>query len=125
MSKPAAPKGLNADGARLWREMVGKYVFRIDELVLLERACRAADRIAEMEAELAEGGVTSRGSMGQTVVHPLIPEIRAHSALVASLVKQLGVPDDPAGEAPVATSRSAAARKAAQSRWGQAYGKGA
>lgn len=119
MSKVAAPNGLRVAGAKMWRDLVAKYDFRLDELALLERACRATDRIASMEVELGDR-VTATGSMGQVVVHPLIPEIRAHSALVASLMRQLKLPDDgsDAGEAGQPNQQ----RAAAQSRWAAAHG---
>lgn len=111
-----------AAGSDLWNRVTAKYDFRPDEVTVLERACRAADRIDAMERELGQD-TTATGSMGQTVVHPLIPEIRAHSALLASLMKQLNLPDldSAAGESP----RSTQARKAAQSRWGTAHGSSA
>lgn len=117
--RPRKPMGLKAAGSLLWDRMVEKYVFRPDELRVLEDAGRTADRIAAMEKELGSK-VTASGSLGQTVVHPLIPEIRAHRAALASFMKQLNLPDDDsaAGESP----RSTQARKAAQSRWAAAHG---
>lgn len=126
MSKAAAPKGLGAGGSALWREVVGKYDLRADELVVLEGACRATDRIAAMEEE-RDGRVTATGSMGQLVVHPLVGEIRAHEAQVASMLARLKLPDDPAGAVSSGGEqpRSTQARAAAQSRWAAAHGKGA
>ncbi|HEY9247672.1 MAG TPA: hypothetical protein VIO38_00995 [Rariglobus sp.] len=123
MSKKPAPKGLDAPGQALWRAVNGKYELRTDELVVLEKACRASDRIARMESVLGED-VTTLGSMGQTVVHPLIGEIRQHEAQVASLLRSLKLPDE-SGEVVDASARSTQARAAAQSRWGMAHGKGA
>lgn len=123
MTKTPAPAGLRDDGAALWRKVTDLYSLRSDEMVTLEAACRATDRISLMRDELGDN-VTSTGSMGQVVVHPLIPEIRAHEAQVASLLARLKLPDaDGASEA--AESRSTKARAAAQSRWGQAHGAGA
>lgn len=125
MSKTATPKGLNDDGAALWRKITGPYDLRTDELVTLESACRATDRVTLMRDELGDQ-VTATGSMGQVVVHPLVAEIRAHEAQVTSLLTRLKLPDladgAPAGEE---SSRSTTARAAAQSRWGVAHGKGA
>lgn len=123
MSKPAAPKGLAAAGAKLWRDVVAKYDLRVDELEVLERACRATDRTVAMQDCLAGESLLVKGSMGQPVVHPLVAEIRAHEAQVASLLARLKLPDDPgaAGEQP----RSTQARAAAQSRWAAAHGAGA
>ena len=123
MTKTPAPTGLRDDGAALWRKVTDLYSLRSDEMVTLESACRATDRIALMRDELGDS-VTATGSMGQVVVHPLIPEIRAHEAQVASLLARLKLPDAE-GDAGAAESRSTKARAAAQSRWGQAHGKGA
>lgn len=122
MSKATAPKGLDSVGSKLWRDVTGKYDLRVDELTVLEKACRASDRIVAMELELGVR-VMSIGSMGQPVVHPLVAEIRAHEAQVASLLARLKLPDDPAGAGEV--PRSTQARSAAQSRWSTAHGTGA
>jgi hypothetical protein len=59
--------------------------------------------------------LTVRGSQGQQVIHPIIGELRLHRATLASLLKQLGLPDDQ--ESADAHPRSVAARAAAQARW--------
>ena len=118
--KPKPPKGLlPSTGAALWRDVVALYDLRVDELVVLERACRATDRIAAMETERGER-VTTAGSMGQLVLHPLVKEIRETEAQIARLLASLKLPDDGSGtgEQP----RSTQARAAAQSRWAAAHG---
>lgn len=118
MSKPKKPSILGDAGSALWSSIVGKYELRPDEVVMLTSACMASDRIAAMEHERA-GAVTERGSMGQLVVHPLIGEIRAHEAQVASILAKLKLPDDAAG------GEANQARSAANSRWASAHGSGA
>ena len=120
MAKIKAPKGLSEAGKGLWDDLTADYEFRPDELLLVERAARTVDLIAQMDEERADA-VTAAGSMGQLVVHPLIAEIRAQSALLASIFKQLGLPDEPG--AAVTQSRSVQARAAANSRWAAAHGK--
>lgn len=129
MSKPATPTGLGPAGSALWRKVVGKYELRSDELEILKAACRATERVRIMEAERGNQ-VTAKGSMGQTVVHPLIPEIRATEAQVAMLLAKLKLPDETAPAVGVVVgaesgTRSTQARAAAQSRWASAHGKGA
>lgn len=119
MSKLTTPKGLGAAGSKLWRDVTGKYDLRADELVTLESACRASDRILDMERE-RDGEVMAKGSMGQVVVHPLIAEIRAHEAQVTSLLARLKLPDETG--AATEQPRSTQARAAAQSRWAAAHG---
>lgn len=113
---PGVPAGLKDAGTALWVDITGKYTLRLDERRTLEAACRAADRVVAMELELGDD-VTTTGSTGQLVVHPLIPEIRAHEAQIASLLAKLKLPDDDAGQVPVSQQRAAA-----QSRWASAHG---
>lgn len=123
MSKTSEPSGLADSGRALWSSVTDLYELRVDELVVLEKACRAADRIAVMEGELEGSTFMVKGSMGQPVVNPLVGEIRAHEAQVQRLLSSLKLPDDPAGAAE--KPRSTQARAAAQSRWAAAHGKGA
>lgn len=109
------PEGLDDSGSKMWSDVTGKYTLRADELVVLEAACRAADRIVIMRAEL-DGDVVTTGSMGQIVVHPLIPAILSHEAQVASLLAKLKLPDEAGGE------QVSQQRAAAQSRWASAHG---
>lgn len=115
MAAKKAPAGLGVAGAKLWRDVTGKYELRADEIVILESACAARDRVAAMEAERGDA-VTATGSMGQLVVHPLIGEIRAHEAQIAGLLAKLKLPDDGGVEQP------SQQRAAAQSRWASAHG---
>lgn len=125
MTKVVAPRGLGAAGGRLWREVTAKYELRVDEAAVLEKACRASDRIGVLEEALSASMVMVKGSMGQPVVNPLVAEIRKHESLVASLLARLRLPDEPAEGASGEGSRSTQARAAAQSRWDAAHGKGA
>lgn len=43
-SKPAPPKGLKPGGSELWRDIVGKWELRPDELRILRKACREVER---------------------------------------------------------------------------------
>ena len=122
MVKVIAPKGLRTAGTSLWGDVTSKYELRVDERVVLEKACRASDRLVMMEDELGRSDLMTTGSTGQPVVHPLVAEIRAHEALVASLLGKIRLPDDPAGAGNAAGDRSASARQAAQSRWASAHG---
>jgi hypothetical protein len=56
-----------------------------------------------------------KGSQGQMVINPLISEVRQHRSVLASLLKQLKIPevDGAAGQ----QTRSTQARSAAMSRW--------
>lgn len=110
-----APKGLAATGRRLWKSIAARYILRPDEVVLLETACKTADFIAQLDAELVGAPLTTKGSMGQEREHPLLSERRQQSAHLAALLKQLKLPDT-SGQTG-ADRRTAQARKAALARW--------
>jgi len=119
MSKPKPPNSLSVAGKALWRDVVGKYELRTDELRVLSSACVAAD----MEAELFEAWdglgrpYMSKGSMGQEVEHPLIGSIDKQAKTKAKFLAQLKLPDE-GGE----TSDRNQQRDAANTRWAQAHG---
>jgi hypothetical protein len=125
MTAPRVPSGLQAAGRRLWREVVAVYELRPDELLLLEKACRTADDAARLDAAVREAPLTVTGSTGQTRHNPLLNESRQTRALLASLLKQLALPDEPAeasGGSSGVTPGSQRAYKAARARWGNNTG---
>lgn len=115
MASPRAPAGLSRRGKGLWRDVVGIYDLRPDEIRMLEDACRTADLVEQMTAALKNASLTVCGSQGQPVINPLVQEIRQHRQVMRSLLIALKLPteDDRDGAA-----RSDAARKAAHARWG-------
>lgn len=114
--KAPAPRSLRATGKKLWQETLATYDLRQDELEVLRAACAEADLIAKMAEELDGASLTTEGSMGQTVAHPLLSEIRQHRATQAALLRALKLPDaDPAAAANQH-------RSAANSRWATPYG---
>lgn len=117
MSKPKPPVTLDKAGLALWGAVTKSYDLRADELATLEDACALSDMIAALEAAWVEDGkpLTTKGSMGQQVTHPLISEIRTHRMARASLLRSLKLPDD--GKAADAGERSSQARAAANARW--------
>jgi hypothetical protein len=117
-TKVKPPPGLGTDGRQLHRAVTGNYELRVDEVKVLEIACREADLIEAMGAELVEAGVTVRGRYaGSRVPNPLIAELRQHRRLYAQLLAQLGLPDEPAAQVDAAVERSTQARRAARARW--------
>lgn len=122
--KPAVPDGMGAGGKAVWLKIVGTYDLRADELVTLEDACRITDMIAALDKAWADDDrpMTTAGSMGQRVIHPLIGEIRTQRMARNALWRQLKLPD--AGE-DVGSGEANQHRAAAQSKWASAHGKGA
>ncbi|HET9500366.1 MAG TPA: hypothetical protein VFO98_08900 [Marmoricola sp.] len=113
MTKPKPPTTLADAGKALWREHVAKYDFRVDELAVLELACKTADMIATLDKEWDALGkpFMTRGSMGQDVIHPLIGERRQQQAQLAALLGKLKIPDEPSGAVSTNPARAAAATR--------------
>lgn len=115
MAPPRTPVGLGVSGRKLWSGIAGPYDLRPDERRLLEDACREADLIDKLEAEINDPDheMVVKGSMGQPVSSPLVAEIRQHRATLRALLGALKLPDDEQAAAP----RSVQARDAARARW--------
>ncbi|MHA3701485.1 hypothetical protein ACXR2U_04825 [Jatrophihabitans sp. YIM 134969] len=109
------PAGLGTTGAAFWVKVTAQYGLRLDELVVLESACRTLDVLARLDAEVAGQPLTVPGSMGQMREHPLISEARQQRAALARLVRQLELPDEVTVGS--ALSRSSSARTLANARW--------
>lgn len=113
-AKTPAPDTLASAGKALWVRIVDTYDLRADELATLEDACAATDMIAALTSVWEDEGrpVTTKGSMGQQVIHPLIGEIRTQRAARNALWRQLKLPDADGVE-----GESNQHRAAAQSKW--------
>lgn len=116
---PAAPKGLKRAGKSLWRSILGDlgagWELDARERYLLERACRCADELDQLEVAVdAEGPITT-GSRGQSVVHPALAEARQLRLVQLRLLSAIEMAD-PQGQIS-ATPAQAQARRAANTRW--------
>jgi len=117
MTKRKTPSGLGPAGARFWRETTRKYELRPDEERILLDAAHEIDLIDTLAEAMKDAPLSVRGSQGQSVINPVIPELRQHRATLASLFKQLALPDEEMPEG--AKPRSVSARSAANKRWGK------
>jgi hypothetical protein len=118
-TKRDRPAGLGEDGGRLWDAITGEYQLRPDELQLLVDAAREVDLIDRMQAELTSAALVVKGSYGQPAPNPLLTEVRQHRATLGGLLRQLKLPDSPAGLARKAGHVTEQARAAANARWGR------
>lgn len=108
-----APSGLGKAGRSLWRSF-GAYVFDARETAALAAACRQADDIAALEAELATGTLIVEGSKGQPVLNSAVAELRQGRLALSRLLGSLDLPAEDAGSL---TPRQLQARKASNTRW--------
>ncbi|MFZ3319530.1 MAG: P27 family phage terminase small subunit [Mycobacterium sp.] len=118
---PPAPKDLQVEGRKLWRDVLAEFELNATELALLRQLCLTVDELAAMKADLAEMGLVVMGSRNQPRVNPLIAVIASHRKLVDQLVVALGVPLP--GES-VGRRRSSAAKQSVDKRWRQEKSRG-
>jgi hypothetical protein len=114
-----APKGLGSHGRRFWKRVISTYQLRVDELILLESACKTIDRVQALDDAMEGQPLTTTGSMGQQREHPLLSEARQQRAYLNRTLAQLDLPDLDSAAKPNQH------RSAAQSRWATAHGQGA
>ena len=94
----------------------------------LENACYTADRIGRIRRALGDE-LTTEGSQGQLVVHPLLPELRRDETHLADLLKRIDMPE-PEEQSEDASSdggrssqmRATVNRRWHDSKWEKAYG---
>jgi hypothetical protein len=85
--RPSAPTGLDLAGRAFWRQVVGEYELNPAELVLLGEACRTVDTLAAVAAAMDGVPLTTTGSTGQMVAHPLLAEARAQRRVLDQLCR--------------------------------------
>jgi hypothetical protein len=120
-----APGGLGVAGRRLWKTVISDADSQdIDldwrEIAWLEDACRLADRLEQLEVELAASTLMVAGYQGQPVINPLIPEIRQTRALRAQMLARIVVSAPEEKLTHAGFPRAVQARNAANRRWGKA-----
>ena len=102
----AAPADLGEHGRALYASVADALELYPGEDVILYRAAAVADTLAELDAAIRRDGAvltytTAHGST-KRVVNPAVDAARANAALLASLLRQIGVhADDDAPAVPV------------------------
>lgn len=115
--KEKPPASLQVSGKKLWTDVVETYDLRADELRVLGAACAALDMQAAFEKAWSDDGypLTTKGSMGQLVEHPLIGSIDKQRKALAAFLRQLKLPDE-------AGPKINAQREGGAARWAAAHG---
>jgi hypothetical protein len=125
-SKPSpAPAGLGSAGRALWRSIARQVADDGLELDAREHrwladACAEADLVGVLASALTDAPLMVRGSQGQDVINPLIPELRQHREALGRLLKRLELADPNAleGSGRGSQTTSTTARAAALSKRG-------
>ena len=88
---PAPPAGLLKSGRALWRAVMRDYALDEHETTILREACRTADSLDALQAQLVADGIMSESSQGSRV-HPALVEIRQQRVTFARLLTALRIP---------------------------------
>lgn len=76
------------------------------------------DQIEQPKKARRGAELTTRGSIGQQVIHRSIMELRQQRRTLNTLMKSLGLPDSDEERAEPAVRRSMTGRAGAETRWG-------
>jgi len=85
------PANLGKQGRKLWVATMKGAKASEHDLVLLETACRALDRLHICRERLGVEGLTVTGRYGQAVAHPLIEIERVAATEFRAALKLLGL----------------------------------
>ena len=101
------PSGLATRGRKLWRELTAEHTIPAAELVLLEEACRIADRLDRLDAILTDPDASwlrlrvSEDTAEVTVtVDAVLSEARQQANVLKQLITALRIPDEVTGKQP-------------------------
>src|SRR5687767_3891759 len=108
MATVRVPSGLATRGKRLWKELTEKTSMNAAELVLLEEACRTADRLDKLDELLRldhEQWVELRDLKGrddvmEIVMNSALSEARQQANVLKQLIAALRLPDELSGAKP-------------------------
>lgn len=101
-----APKGLGARGRRLWNEVTEEHDLDPVQRVLLEEACRCADRLDRLEGKLSgredawvnlrtrAESMTDEGVTIDLVIDGALSEARQQQNVFKQLLASLRLPDE-------------------------------
>lgn len=90
--RPRQPSRLGPEGRRAWRHAweVAHWL-TVADVPAVEQLARLADQRAGYAATLASEGLTTAGSRGQLVPHPMVRAIADVDALIGKLHDRLGL----------------------------------
>ena len=101
---PAPPPGTGANGARLWRDLTGRYEFEEHELALLREMVRTVDLLDKLAGITKREGAIVKGPHGSKP-HPAIVESRQQKIALARLTAALRLPQGDQDRDPAAGRR--------------------
>lgn len=98
---PAPPKGTGVNGAKLWRDVLGKYELEQHETALLIEACRTVDQLDALHAITEREGLVVEGPHGSKT-HPALTAAQQLRITLARIVSALRLPagEEDEGSAP-------------------------
>ncbi|MFE2469723.1 hypothetical protein [Streptomyces mirabilis] len=123
ISGESVPEGLGERGLRMWRESLAIWSLTPAHLVLLEEACRIADRLELLDSMLRAGSNSVKPDVAQFAdISGLLGESRQQSAALKALLAEIRQGQygsspaavDPAGGAGVSDLTARIARKQAE-----------
>jgi len=111
----APPEGLRTRGLHFWHDTLASFELSDAERQILTEVCRTLDNLDDLAEAIELDGPTTKGSMGQTVVHPALTEARGQRLVLHRLLAALQLPDEDGQTLTTATQTRA--QTANRARW--------
>ncbi|MBN2845046.1 MAG: hypothetical protein JXQ25_03550 [Deltaproteobacteria bacterium] len=93
--KKKMPRGLQKEGQRFWKEILGEIIFEDShDYELLNQACRTLDDIALNEKIIEKEGAYVKDRFSQVREHPACRAIRNQRVIFARLIRELNLSID-------------------------------
>jgi phage terminase small subunit len=88
------PAALAPHGRELWRSVMTRYTLNPSEQEILYQMCKTSDQLERIDTAIKGlRHLTTTGSQGQSIMHPLLQAHRSHVDTVKQLAVQLNLPD--------------------------------
>jgi hypothetical protein len=94
----APPSGTGRNGAKLWKDVLGRYELEAHEMGLLREMVRTTDLLDRLAAITARDGLMVEGAHGSQKPHPAVVEARQARIALARLTAALRLPAGDVGD---------------------------
>lgn len=112
------PLRIDEASKQFWRRITSQYSLGPDEGAMLNEIVKEMTIINRLQFEIDRSGLTSLGSYGQSVVNPMLIEIRQHRGILTRLMKGLELPESDEQSSTRKARVSAINRENVKKRWG-------
>lgn len=95
MTGRQAPVDIGPAAADLWGEVLSRWILAPHQLPILEAVARTYDEIENLQADVKARGLLVPDRFSQLKANPSVALLRQHRTVLARLIRELNLDDDP------------------------------